>query len=181
MTHRVGRWLDSIRSTAVGVERTPSGRRLAVARRIDAPPAAIWTLLADTHRWPEWGPAITAVASTDREIVPGTRGRIRLVGGCSLPFEIETCANGCWTWSVGGYRATDHRVEPAPVESVATRDGREAEATRPDRCRAVVEFPLLAAPCAVVCARALDRLATLADEIRRLGSGPTATRTDRVE
>lgn len=94
-------------------------------------------------------------------IAPGTRGTVRLVGGLSLPFEIETCSDGRWTWRVCGLRATGHRVEPAPID---TGDGGDTEDVRPERCRAVFEIPVLAAPYAVVCLRALSHLDYLARE-----------------
>jgi len=121
----------------------------------------VWRLLVDTRRWPEWGPSITAVESPRRVIAPGTRGTVRLVGGLSLPFEIETCADGRWTWRVCGLRATGHRVEPAPTDVWSRED---TEDDKPKRCRTVFEIPILAAPYAVVCLRALSHLDSLARE-----------------
>jgi hypothetical protein len=127
------------------IESTPDGRRLVVARLIDAPADRVWDLFVDTRQWPAWGPSITAVECSDRRIRDGTTGHVRTVGGLRLPFEITSCANYRWTWRVAGISATGHRVEPVN-----------------GRCRAAFELPLLAAPYTVVCRRALQRLDALA-------------------
>lgn len=124
---------------------TPDGRRLLVSRDIDADPDRVWDLFVDTRQWPVWGPSITAVECSDRRIQAGTTGRVRTVGGLWVPFVVTSCADYRWTWRVAGVPATGHRVDPL--------DG---------RCRAAFELPLLAAPYAVVCRRALKTLERLA-------------------
>jgi hypothetical protein len=175
----------SIRSTTVGVERSPVGVRLVVTRRIDAPPAAVWALLTDTRRWPEWGPSITDIDSSDREIAAGTRGTVRLRGGLRLPFEVDSCTENRWDWRVCGIRATGHRVEPAPADArnrpageAERSEGSEATAkgAGPERCRAVFEVPLFAAPYAVICVRALSHLDRLASECDDRAAGDTTSR-----
>ncbi|EMA52225.1 SRPBCC family protein [Halococcus salifodinae] len=133
------------RSDSLSVERTPDGPRLVVSREIDATPDVAWSLLTDTHRWPEWGPSIVGVTSENRFVQAGTRGHVRTIGGLELPFRVTECANRRWAWRVAGVPATGHRVEPLGAG-----------------CRAVFEVPPLAAPYALVCRRALasiDRLA----------------------
>lgn len=122
---------------------------LEVAKEIRAAPAEAWALLADTSEWPAWGPSITEVESDDRVVRRGTRGRVRTRLGLWLPFEITRVAEGrSWSWRVFGVRATGHRVE----------------ALGADRCRVVFEVPWLAAPYALVCRRALRRIAGLLEE-----------------
>jgi hypothetical protein len=129
-----------------GIERTPDGRRLCVAREVDAPAAVLWDFLTDTERWPEWGPSVRAVDCDTRQITAGTTGRVETVGGVQVPFEITRCRDRRWTWRVGKIPATGHRV-----------DGERL-------CRVVFEIPLLASGYAPVCARALQDLAQLAEE-----------------
>ncbi|PSQ45792.1 polyketide cyclase [Halobacteriales archaeon SW_7_68_16] len=137
--------------TSVDLERTPDGRRLVVAARIDAPPDAVWTALIDTTAWPDWGPSVRAVDSPDRYVSLGTAGHIRTLGGLRVPFEITRfdadAPTRRWTWRVARLPATGHRV--APVDGAAA-------------CRAGFELPPLAAGYAPVCRRALTRLDRLA-------------------
>ncbi|WP_135363206.1 SRPBCC family protein [Halosimplex halophilum] len=129
------------------IERTPDGRRLVVDRVVGADAGAAWTVLTDTERWPEWGPSVTAVRSRDRYIEPGSRGEVQVAGGPWVPFEVETCADYRWTWRVAKIPATGHAVTPLGD----------------DRSRVAFEIPLLAGGYAVVCRRALDRIASLAE------------------
>ena len=136
-------------SHAVGIERTPAGRRLTVSRIVDAPADAVWALLTDTARWPEWGPSVAAVDCPPRFIDAGTTGRVKLTGvGLWVPFEIESYADGeprRWTWAVARLPATGHRVDALG-----------------DQCRVTFEIPVIAAGYAAVCRRALDRIASAA-------------------
>jgi hypothetical protein len=108
-------------------------------------PARVWRTFRDTRTWSAWGPSVRAVDCEDRYVVAGSTGHVTTVGGVRLPFEVTTCADGRWTWDVAGLPATGHRV-------VADGDG----------CVAAIEVPLLAAPYAVVCRRALGRLERVA-------------------
>jgi uncharacterized protein YndB with AHSA1/START domain len=121
--------------------RTPDGRRLEVARDIDAPRDRVWEVFRDTETWAKWGPSLTAVESPTRLIHQGTEGRVRTVGGLWLPFRVTTCANYRWTWDVVNLPATGHRVEE-----------------RAGASRAVIEVPVVAAPYVPVCERGLRRL-----------------------
>lgn len=123
-----------------------AGGSIDVARPIDAPAEDVWELLVDTRRWPDWGPSITDVECRDREIRTGSTGRVRVVGGVWIPFEVTHCDVYRWTWEVAGIPATGHRVEP--------HNG---------RCRAVFEIPVLAAGYAPVCRLALSRIARLVE------------------
>lgn len=136
----------------VATEQTPDGRRVIVARDVDASREVAWDLLTDTTRWPDWGPSVRAVECDQRFIQPGTTGRVRLPGGVWLPFEIATCGGYRWTWQVASVPATGHRVDPP------------ADGTGEERCRVVFEIPLLAAGYAPVCMRALGRIASLLED-----------------
>ena len=142
-----------IYSHAVGVERTPDGRRLTVSRVVDAPADAVWRLLVDTTRWPEWGPTVAAVDSPTRFVADGTRGRLQVAGvGVWVPFTVDAVEESegtrRWTWTVARLPATGHRVDAL--------DG---------RCRVTFEVPVLAAGYVPVCRRALDRIARLVDAV----------------
>lgn len=137
------------------VDRTPDGRRLSVSRTIDVDTETVWTVLTDTHRWPEWGPSIAAVECEERFIEAGSRGRVRTVGpgvlfgrrsgGLWIPFRVTDCDGRRWTWTVGGVPATGHRVE-------SVRNG----------SRVVFEVPPVAAAYLPICRRALVRIERLA-------------------
>ena len=124
------------------------GMTLAVGRDVAAPPKPTAETLRDTRRWPEWSPSVRAVESTDRFVETGTTGRVR-VAGAWVPFRLTAATRLRWDWRVAGVPATGHRVERYPE--------------RPDRCRVVIEIPLLAAPYVPICRRALDRFAALVE------------------
>ena len=132
------------RDSDIGIERTPDGRRLVVARDVAAPRDSAWELLTDTERWPEWGPSVRAVECPSRFIQSGTRGRVQLPLGIWLPFEVATCEDYRWTWRVARVPATGHRVDDAPAG-----------------CRVCFELPVLATAYAPVCQRALGTIAAL--------------------
>ena len=122
------------------------GATLAVGRDVAVAPAVAAEALRDTRTWPEWGPAIDGVESSDRRVRTGTTGRIR-VGGAWVPFRVTGSTDRRWDWRVAGLPATGHRVD--------------RYAGDPDRCRVVIEVPIVAAGYVPVCRRALDRFATL--------------------
>ena len=124
---------------------------LEVGRDLDAPAEAVWDLLVDTVRWPDWGPTVAgaeiASGGDGTRITLGATGAVRTPVGLSLPFRITELEPGRrWAWAVAGVGATAHRVE----------------ALGPERCRATFEVPRWAAPYAAVCALALRRLEHLA-------------------
>lgn len=132
---------------ATHVERTPDGRQLVVSRHVAADRETVWDLFVDTDRWPAWGPSVRTVDSDSRYIETGTTGRVRVPGGIWLPFEITECADYRWTWRVARVPATGHRVRAAD-----------------SGCRPAFELPVVAAPYAPVCQRALATIETLAEE-----------------
>ena len=138
---------DSARDHGDSVVR--EGATLAVGRDVDAPPEPTATALRDTRRWPEWSPSVRGVESADRYVEAGTTGRVR-VAGVWIPFRVTAATRLRWDWTVAGVPATGHRVERYSGD--------------PDRCRAVIEIPLIAAAYVPVCRRALDRFARLVED-----------------
>ena len=136
------------------VDCTRHGLRFDVARDVAVPPEIAAEALRDTRTWSEWSPTISGVESDDRYVREGTRGRVR-VAGAWVPFRVTGFNGRRWTWTVAGIPATGHRVEGYAGDD--------------DRCRVVMEVPLLAAGYVPVCERALDRFATLVE--RRQGDG----------
>ena len=124
------------------------GSLLAVGREVDAPPEVTAEALRDTRGWPDWSLSVGGVESADRYVETGTTGRVR-IAGVWIPFRVTSATRFRWDWRVAGVPATGHRVERYAGE--------------PDRCRAVIEVPLLAAAYVPVCRRALDRFAALVE------------------
>lgn len=122
-------------------------RRLEARRTIDAAPAAVWQLLVDTTRWPDWGPTVRAVDYPARWLAAGATGRVQTVGRIWLPFRVtEFEAERAWSWSVAGIPATGHHVSPSGD------GGSEVRFT----------VPVVAAPYLFVVRRGLDNIARLA-------------------
>jgi uncharacterized protein YndB with AHSA1/START domain len=142
----------------VRVERGESGRRYAVSREYDAPPAAAWRVLANTEHWATWGPTVSDVHPGDETVREGLTGEVQVLGGPWVPFEItdvsvdEPGGVRRWAWSVARIPATGHRVEAIDHED-RRGDGSERG------CRVVFEVPLLAGGYVPVCQRALGDLA----------------------
>ncbi|VTT88095.1 hypothetical protein DM2_1429 [Halorubrum sp. DM2] len=124
------------------------GTTLAVGREVAAPPESTARALRDTRRWPEWSPSVGGVESADRYVETGTTGRVR-IAGVWVPFRVTAATRLRWDWRVAGVPATGHRVDRYTGRS--------------DRCRVVVEVPLVAAAYVPVCRRALDRFAALVE------------------
>ncbi|MBM3660953.1 MAG: hypothetical protein FJW95_15830 [Actinobacteria bacterium] len=121
-------------------------RTFAVAATVAAPADAAWDALATPSRWSEWGPSVRAVDCADETVRAGTTGRVRTTPGPSLRFVVTAVEPGrSWHWRVAGVAATGHRVDP--VDATNTR--------------ITFEVPCWAAPYAVVCRRALRRLAAV--------------------
>ncbi|GAB7089854.1 SRPBCC family protein [Halorubrum luteum] len=131
-----------------GIDRIRHGFRIDVARDVAVPPGVAVELLRDTRTWPEWSPTISGVESDDRYVREGTQGRVR-VAGAWVPFRVTSFNGRRWTWTVAAIPATGHRVEGYAGEG--------------DRCRVVIEVPVLAAGYVPVCERALDRFAELVE------------------
>ncbi len=119
---------------------------IEVGLTVEVPSDAVWDILVDTARWPEWGPTVRAVACPDRFLTPRSRGRIRTVLGFSVPFVVLRFEPGkAWSWSINGIPATTHTVE---------RLG-------PRRSRLFFGVPIPAFPYLAVCLVAIWRIAAL--------------------
>lgn len=122
-----------------------------VSRTIDTPAGTVWDIIIDTDCWSSWGPSVRGIDHvSSRRIERGTTGAVRTALGVSLPFEVTTFDDGGrWSWNVGGFPATDHRVD----------------ALGADRCEISFGVPsLLLTPYLAVCAGALRRIDELAIE-----------------
>jgi hypothetical protein len=126
--------------------------RLSTSAQILAPATVAWTLLTDTHAWPQWGPSVRAVDTPTRFITAGTRGRVQTTPGLWLPFEITDWEEGrAWAWRVGGLPATGHHVTPVTTTS----------------CRVAFTVPAWAPFYLPVCRAALRAIGRLATPVER--------------
>lgn len=116
---------------------------------IDASAEAVWDLLVDLDRWPDWGPTVRGAGLDDggRRLHAGAAGRVRPVAGPALPFAVTGWVEAReWSWRVAGVPATAHRVTPLAH----------------DRCRLALGTPVWAPAYLPVLALATRRLRTLA-------------------
>lgn len=84
----------------------------------EAPPEAVWSLLAEPARWHEWSPYVAGGEGLgEPEVEAGAVGSVVLRGGVRIGAEIlEVLAGRSWTWQVKGLRIR-HEVHPAPSGS----------------------------------------------------------------
>ena len=94
---------------------------------IDAPPAAVWSVLADTSRYPDWNPFVESLTG---ELRPGARleARIAPPGGRPLTFKpVVVCAEPGrelrWLgrFLVPGLLDGEHSFRLEPLPSGGTR------------------------------------------------------------
>lgn len=100
-------------------------RDFTISADIDAPPSAVWAVLHDGERWPEWTSTVTSVTPLD----PGPLAvgkRVRIVQPKLPPaiWEVTDLVEGRgFTWvtrSPGVTVTARHRVEPTASGSRAT-------------------------------------------------------------
>jgi hypothetical protein len=116
------------------------GSRLEVSGRIDTSAAIVWDIITDTRWWHRWGTSIRSVHSRTRRIERESVGQVEILPGIRLPFRIQRLIEGVyWDWSVGGVKATGHRIDPISDNA----------------CRLVFTLPLWGAPYAGICLLAL--------------------------
>jgi len=114
---------------------------------IEAPADRVWALLTEFRYWPVWGPSVRAVESEALAVAPGVTGRVQTPFGLWLPFEITDFeSQRYWGWTVGGMRATGHRL--TPLSDVRTK--------------VAFTMPRLLIPHKFVVARGLRRLKSVA-------------------
>ena len=56
--------------------------------QVDAPIAAVWDAIADSERWPEWWPGVTAAVELERGDADGLRGVRRYTFRSRLPYAL---------------------------------------------------------------------------------------------
>ncbi len=123
-----------------------STNRIDIGRFYNASIPFVWDLITDTVQWPQWGPTVRRVESTDRFIRKGTSGRVLTTIGVWLPFVIVEYKHRCfWSWKVASIKATGHRVRSAETEGSYLW----------------FEVPIIAAPYILVCEMALNRIENL--------------------
>jgi uncharacterized protein YndB with AHSA1/START domain len=82
---------------------------------IDAPPDAVWSLIARPGRWREWSPYVVGAEGLgEPEVEVGAVGSVVLRGGLRVGAEIlEVVPGRSWAWRVKGL-VIRHEVEPVP-------------------------------------------------------------------
>ena len=82
-----------------------------------AAPELAWRRYASLAEWPTWSPQIREVRADGEHLAMGLHGRVRLVGGLTVPFVVTSCRPEAMTWSwtvrLGPVSLQlDHAVEP---------------------------------------------------------------------
>lgn len=82
---------------------------------IDAPPEAVWAVLSDVSRWPEWMPTVSAVEALDApELSPDRRFRVsqpKLKPTVWRVLAVDAPRSFAWEARSPGLRMfADHRV-----------------------------------------------------------------------
>jgi uncharacterized membrane protein len=84
---------------------------------IDAPPPAVWAVMADVERWPEWAPHVRSVAPESGDAFgPGSRWRLDMDGGPAAVWTVTNYEEGqAFTWesaSPGVKTRAYHVIDP---------------------------------------------------------------------
>ena len=79
-----------------------------------APPAEVWSLLAEPERWHEWSPHVRGAWGLGApEVREGARGAARLLWAVPIPAVVtEVRPRSSWSWKVGPVTLV-HHVRPA--------------------------------------------------------------------
>lgn len=103
--------------------------RVLVEQRwqIDAPPAAVWAIVADVARWGEWTPTVRRIERIDAgEFGAGSRAKLLLRGSwVPTTWRVTSFEPGCaFTWESrivpGAYSVADHEVAPSGSGTAVT-------------------------------------------------------------
>ena len=92
--------------------------------QIDAPPSAVWAVMANLERWPEWTPTILELL-TDGALGSGSTARVTPKGRREGVWRVtEFLPERSFTWETGAGPAlrvvAGHVVEPADRGSRGT-------------------------------------------------------------
>jgi carbon monoxide dehydrogenase subunit G len=83
---------------------------------INAPPAVVWSVMADVERWPEWTASIRSVEAFDgAELAVGRRYRIAARGVPAATWRVERVDDGrgfVWVTTSGIRIIAGHTIEP---------------------------------------------------------------------
>ena len=96
---------------------------ISLSVRGAADPATVWERYADTRAWSSWAPQISRVelpGADGHRIAPRLRGRVHVVGGLRVPFEITAVDHEAMTWS---WRVRVGPVTMGLVHRVAAHGG----------------------------------------------------------
>ena len=79
-------------------------RKFEVTRHIDAPPQAVWPVISDVARWPEWLPTINSVERLDEgPLRIGSRARVSQPKLPKAEWEVTELVDGrLFTWEATG-------------------------------------------------------------------------------
>ena len=66
-----------------------------------APRGAVWNVLANVQKWPEWTPTMTTVSAPgDAGLIQGNRFEVKQPGLAKAVFTVEACEEGtAFAWS----------------------------------------------------------------------------------
>ncbi len=85
---------------------------------INATPEAVWAVMAEIERWPEWTPSILSVKPVgDSQLVPGAQARVHAKGTPESTYTVtEVSPNRSFTWTTsvrGAKTVAGHVISPA--------------------------------------------------------------------
>ncbi len=85
--------------------------------RINAPPDAIWAVMMDVERWPEWTESIRSVQQLDSgPFALRSEARLRVRGGPASVWRVTELTEGqsfTWESDVGGVHSrASHVIDP---------------------------------------------------------------------